>query len=135
MDIEVTGALLETDPQMGKEMVGMTSRSAELYEVLCMLTTGDAKTLIRNIISADGLVAWQTLRKTYCRQTLAKSLRKFRNATSPKQVKNTGDIIGALAKWEGDLQEPYKKVNLWWWVEVGWAHVKNVGDHPGCRRS
>ena len=67
MDIEVTGALLESDPQIGKDMVGMVSRSAELYEVLCMLTTGDAKTLIRNIISADGLVAWQTLRKTYCR--------------------------------------------------------------------
>ena len=35
-------------------------------------------------------------------------MRKFRDATNPKQVKNTEEIIGALAKWEGDLQELLK---------------------------
>ena len=86
LNVEATGSLLEVDQVHGDAMAGMEERAAELYEVLCMLTTGDAKSLIRNIAEADGIAAWQVLKKTYCRRTLAKSLRKYRDATNPKQA-------------------------------------------------
>ena len=112
LNVEATGALLELDQVHGDAMAGMEERAAELYEVLCMLTTGDAKSLIRNIAEADGIAAWQVLKKTYCRRTLAKSLRKYRDATNPKQAKSTEDIIGAMAKWEGNVQELQKSESL-----------------------
>ena len=105
LNVEATGPLLAADQVHGESMAGMEERAAELYEVLCLLTTGDAKMLIRNIVGADGIAAWQVLRRTYCRKTLAKSLRKYRHAMNPKQAKSTEEIIGALAKWEGDVQD------------------------------
>ena len=112
LTVEATGAILAADSVHGESMAGMEERAAELYEVLCMLTAGDAKTLIRNVAGADGIAAWQLLRRTYCRRTLAKSLRKYRDATNPKQAKNTEEIIGALAKWEGDVQDLQRSENL-----------------------
>ena len=79
---------------------------------MCMLTSGDAKTLIKNVHNGDGLTAWQVLKKTYARTTLAKSLRRYREAVNPKQVKNLSEIVGAIAKWEGEVKEVEKAEGL-----------------------
>jgi hypothetical protein len=112
LKVEVTGEILEKDQTVGTEMVGITRRSGEFYEILCMLTSGDAKTLVRNVTSCDGFTTWQVLKKTYARTTLAKSLRRYREAVNPKQVKNVVEIVGAVAKWEGEVKEVEKAEGL-----------------------
>ena len=48
-------------------------RSKEFYNLMCILTAGEAKLIIR--ASWDGLKAWYKLWQTYNRKTLARSLR------------------------------------------------------------
>ena len=50
---------------------GLVERSKELYDVLCMVTTGDAKAIIREVPGGDGVMAWQALTKAFARRTLA----------------------------------------------------------------
>ena len=57
------------------------TRSKELLEVLILLTTGEARSLIRD--AADGFVAWNILNKTYNRKALARCLRIYREAINP----------------------------------------------------
>jgi hypothetical protein len=55
---------------------------------------------------------WQLLKRTYSRKTLAKSFRKCREVVNPKQVKDMGEIISAVAQWEGEVQELQKLEGL-----------------------
>jgi hypothetical protein len=48
LSVDATGEILVSDPVYGAEMVGMKVRAGELHEILCLLTSGDAKTMIRN---------------------------------------------------------------------------------------
>ena len=48
-------------------------RSDKFYNLMCILTAGEAKLIIRD--SGDGLEAWFKLWQTYNRKTLARSLR------------------------------------------------------------
>ena len=47
----------------------LEARSKELFGILCLLTEGEAKTMIRG--QTDGIAAYQTLHRTYPRVTLA----------------------------------------------------------------
>jgi ribosomal protein L15 len=73
--------------------------------VLCSLTTGDAKAIIKEVDNSDGITAWQLLSKNFARRTLARTLRRYREAVNPKQARETHEIIGALAKWENGVKE------------------------------
>ena len=99
----VTGAAFEADnPVKYKDMA---KRGRELFEVLCMLTTGDAKAVIKEVPGGDGLAAWQLLTKSFARRTLARTLRRYKEAVNPKQVSEASEIVGALAKWENGVKE------------------------------
>ena len=50
----------------------------QLYDILCMLTSGEAKSVIREVLGGDGITAWQALAKSYARRTLARVLRRYR---------------------------------------------------------
>ena len=69
----VTGEQMEEHDSLAYE--GMKERGAELFEVLCLLTSGGAKLMIREAQDNDGFAAWQILAKTFGRKTLASSLR------------------------------------------------------------
>ena len=99
----VTGAIFENADGVVYE--GMRDRGLELFEILCGLTTGSAKVMIREATERDGFAAWQILLRTFGRRTLANSLRKYREAVNPKQVKDTNDIMGRIAKWENSVKE------------------------------
>ena len=77
-------------------------RSKELYEVLFMLTSGEAKLAIKSEEN-DGLRAWQILNHTYSRMTLAKTLRHFRAATNPPQAGTLAEVISKVSEWEGKV--------------------------------
>lgn len=99
----VTGADFEKLDGVNYE--GMRERGLELFEILCGLTCGSAKLMIREAPENDGFAAWQILQKTYGRKTLANSLKKYREAVCPKQAKDTADIVGVIAKWENAVKE------------------------------
>ena len=84
---------------------GMGERGAELFEVLCMLTSGGAKLMIREAQDNDGFAAWQILARTFGRRTLASSLRKYREAVNPTQAKEASDVVGAITRWESAMRE------------------------------
>ena len=99
----VTGERMEEHDGLAYE--GMRERGAELFEVLCMLTSGGAKLMIREAQDNDGFAAWQILARTFGRKTLASSLRKYREAVNPTQAKETSDIVGAITRWESAMKE------------------------------
>ena len=99
----VTGELMEEHD--GVIYDGMKDRGAELFEVLCQLTSGSAKLMIREAADRDGFAAWQILARTFGRKTLANSLRKYREVVNPKQTKEASDIVGAVTRWENALKE------------------------------
>lgn len=84
---------------------GLEERSKELYDILCMLTTGEAKAIIREVPGGDGVMAWQLLTKAYARKTLARTLRRYREVMNPRQSKEVTDIVGSVAKWENKMKE------------------------------
>ena len=84
---------------------GMATRGRELFEVLCVLTTGDAKAIIKEVQGGDGFAAWQLLTKCYARRTLARTLRRYREAMIPKQVSEASEILSAMTKWENGVKE------------------------------
>ena len=40
---------------------GLEDKSRQLYDILCMLTSGEAKSVIREVPGGDGIAAWQAL--------------------------------------------------------------------------
>ena len=80
----------------GENHADLEARSKELFALLCMLTDGEAKTIIRG--QSDVLVAYQLIHKTYSRITLAKTIRTIREALVPKRAGHIGKTI--LKKWE-----------------------------------
>ena len=83
----------------------LSKASKELYEVLCQLTGGQAKSLMRGIDGSDGLRAWRALHTTYARDTLARTLRLYREVINPTQCTSADHIITGIGKWETKLKE------------------------------
>ena len=46
---------------MNELSAGLEVSGAELFRILCMLTSGEANTLVRSAIGQDGFVAWSKL--------------------------------------------------------------------------
>ena len=79
------------------------ARSKELFGILCSVTDGEAKTIIRG--QTDGLVAYQLLHRTYSRVTLAKTIRIVKDALVPKKAAYLGEVIIRITDWENKLIE------------------------------
>ena len=59
----VTGALAEAGNPERYE--GMATRSSGLFDVMCQLTNGEAKMLIKDVPEGDGVLAWTILKRQY----------------------------------------------------------------------
>ena len=64
----------------------LEARSKELFGILCLLTEGEAKVMIRG--QTDGLAAYRLLHRSYSRTTLAKTIKTVRDALVPKKAMN-----------------------------------------------
>ena len=82
---EKTKALAD---EWGEKQSDLESRSSELFGLLCMLTEGEAKTIIRG--QTNGIIAYQLIHRTYSRITLAKTIRTIREALVPKRAGHIG---------------------------------------------
>ena len=57
---------------------GLEDKSRQIYDVLCMLTSGEAKSVSPEVLGGDGIAAWQALAKSFARRTLASVLGRYR---------------------------------------------------------
>ena len=67
--------------------------SKELYEVLVVTTEEEARLMVRNIATQDGIQAWHRLYWHYNRRTFARVLRMHQEAMHPKPVKDMEALI------------------------------------------
>ncbi len=75
-------------------------QSQELFEVLTMITEGEAKLMARNVLMQDGIVAWQRWYRHHNWRTMARVLRMHKEAMHPKPVKDIGQLISSIVAWE-----------------------------------
>ena len=83
----------------------------ELYEVLVITTEGEAKLMVRNSASQDGIQAWHRLYRHYNRRTFARVLRVHKEAMHPKPVKDLGTLISQIVEWEDRWNRMAKEHN------------------------
>ena len=84
---------------------GLEDKSRQLYDILCLLTSGEAKSVIREVPGGDGIAAWQALAKSYARRTLARVLRRYREVMNPVPAKELSEVVGVIARWEAKWKE------------------------------
>ena len=78
-----TSPLLISRSSKTEKWDGLEDKSRQLYDILCMLSLGEAKSVIREVSGGDGIAAWQALAKSYARRTLARVLRRYREVMNP----------------------------------------------------
>ena len=84
---------------------GLEDKSRQLYDILCMLTSGEAKSVIREVPGVDGIAAWQALAIIYARRILARVLRRYREVMNPVSAKVLSEVVGVIARWETKWKE------------------------------
>ena len=94
-------AIMSEDPEgsQGGRYVGLEKVTTELYEMLVLVTEGEAKLLVKSVAECEGLVAWSRLRTRYNRRTLARLMRVHRDVMYPKAAKTVKDLIAAILEW------------------------------------
>ena len=108
MDVEKVTAL---DTERAANM-NLNKLSKELYEVLVMLTEGEAKIMVRNVRNNDGMVAWHQMYKHYNKRTLGRVLRAHREVMHPRKTTDLNNLISAIMEWEdkwAKMEKDYSK--------------------------
>lgn len=93
------------------EKVNLEKLSAELYEMLVMMTEGEAKLIVKACIAGDGLEAWSRLQKHYSKRTVARLLRLHREVMYPKQAE-LGQLVTAIMEWEDKWRRMEVEMNV-----------------------
>ena len=86
--------------------------SAELYDVLCQVCSGDAMSIVRNVVDCDGARAWQRLHRRYNPKTTASMVKMLTEVTAPAKVNDVKDVETAINRWEEKtrrLQKEFKE--------------------------
>ena len=60
-----TSPLLISQELEDQKWDGLEDKSRQLYDILCMLTSGEAKSVIREVPGGSGITAWQALAKSH----------------------------------------------------------------------
>ena len=115
--VEVNGEktltkIREEDPdgeRMGR-YVGLDKVSVELYEMLVLVTEGEAKLTVKSVQERDGLVAWSRLHSCYNRRTLARLMRVHRDLMYPAAAKDAQSLIAAILQWEDKWRKMIQEV-------------------------
>ena len=87
----------------------MERKSRELYEVLCMICSGDALLKVQAVESADGVKAWHVLNKQYSNNTIAGTLRKILQVVAAPKLE-IHQVSRGVTNWEANVKE-YERTN------------------------
>ena len=95
----------------------MEKLSAELYDILFMLTEDEAMSLVQSVPDVDGLAAWQKLHQNYNPKTLARVMQKIMMVVSPPKIQDAKNLVTMIEEWgkrikelEADTQEKVPEI-------------------------
>jgi len=74
--------------------------SGELYQHLCLWTTGEANTIVRGVREKDGFLAWRRLLTKFAPRTAARRLQAMMTIMRPTKAKDVRSFGKALESWE-----------------------------------
>ena len=99
MTIDVDGLQLAEE---GKDVAfdGMEKMSAELYQVLTMMTNGEAKTIVKRDDSKDGIKAWTSLVSRFDKRSMGRAFRELRECMYPTSCKDLRELTASIGLWE-----------------------------------
>jgi hypothetical protein len=67
--------VVRTHDEQKADQMEFERQSQELFEVLAMITEGEAKLMVRSVLTQGGIVAWERLYRHHNRRTMARVLR------------------------------------------------------------
>ena len=85
--------------------------SKMLYQMIVMLTDGEAHAIVKSVPHKEGLTAWQTLYKKYNPITLSRGLQLGKEVLRPGQVSDYKQVEIRVIKWEEKMKELKIKYN------------------------
>ena len=92
------------DPQEDKDLNNeiYEKYSHALYGILCSLTGGEAKTVLKGIVDAgsgqDGFKGMLVMNRRFDTRTSASLLQGYLDVVSPPGIKGTGDLVSGIHK-------------------------------------
>ena len=79
----------------------------ELFGILSLLTSGEAKTVLREMSDAgetlDGYRVLGIFQDRYGKRTSASMLRSYLDVVTPSAIKGVKDVVSGIHKWEGKV--------------------------------
>ena len=83
----------------------MEKLSSELYDVLFMMTSGEAVALVQSVPDLDGLAAWQKLHRNYNPRTLARVMQRIMSVVTPPRLSDVKSLVTMVEEWEKRIKE------------------------------
>ena len=88
---------------------------SELYDILCQVGRGDARTVVRKVDDFDGFKVWHEMFAKYNPRTMGRMLRLLTEVIGPAKISNIGEVVEAMDNWEGKIMMLVKEFQ----AEVG----------------
>ena len=92
-DVEATGL-----DDIDEEECGRMAK--ELYRAIHLLTSDEAKLIVRSVEEGDGFMAWGKLDAKYSQKTMSRVMRLQQECMYPKVAK-VEELVAAVLAWEG----------------------------------
>ena len=93
------------DPEVDRELY--EKYTGEVYGVLCSLTSGEAKALVRGIMDGgfgqDGYRALAALNRRFDSKNAATLLTSFMEVVVPPKIHKVSDVVSMVNRWEGRM--------------------------------
>ena len=83
----------------------MEKLSAELYDILFMLTEDEAMSLVQSVPDMDGIAAWQKLHRNYNPRTLARIMQLIMRVVAPPKIQDIKTLVTMVEEWEKIIKE------------------------------
>ena len=87
-----------------EEQAWFVETGAELYEQMCLHTTGEAAVLVRGAEEQNGYVAWKKLVGRYDAKTPSGFLKSLMEVLKPGEVKDAREVPRMLEVWDGRIR-------------------------------
>ena len=90
----------DCDEDLLMESEELSQYSAELYDILCQVCRGNARTLLITVDDMNGFKGWQVLYRVSNSRTVARMIKMLGEVTRPPKVKDMKDIENAIGQRE-----------------------------------
>ena len=86
------------------DLVGFSpeQRSSQLYNLLVQKTKGEALRIVTNVVTKEGLSAWNKLMKRYTLVTARGRRSILQRLLNPRPAKTLQEVLEVQEKWESD---------------------------------